>query len=265
MSELKFSAADWCFLKSGIDPAAYYPALRALGYEAVEFCSKERWDAARAAGLAILNLGTPGMQDGLNQRQNHERLLPEIRATIATAQENDIHQVVVFSGNRTEGVSDDIGWENCHIALTELAKDAEAAGILLVLEMLNSFDHQHYQADSSQYGLSLVKAVDSPALRILYDVYHIDRMGEDAVTIALENLPWIGHFHIAGSQTRGYPAQDGAIDYRALIREAHRAGYRGYWGVEFLTRDEDPQQLLARFTAQYGDQDGAPPIPDEVG
>jgi len=252
MSELRFSVADWCFLKSGIDPATYYPEVHRLGYSAVEFCPKERWEAARAAGLTVLNLGTPGMQDGLNRQENHERLLPEIRATIVRAQENRIPQVVVFSGNRTEGISDDIGWENCRIALTGLAKDAEAAGVLLVLEVLNSFEHQHYQADSSQYGLSLVKAIDSPALRVLYDIYHMDRMGEDAVTIALENLPWIGHFHIAGSQTRGYPSLEGPIDYRKVIREAHKAGYRGYWGVEYLPGSEDPRQSLARFIAEYG-------------
>lgn len=251
MSDLKFSVADWCFLKSGMEPADYYSGLHALGYGAVEFVPQERWATARAAGLSVLNLGAPGMQDGINRVENHERLLPEIRATIATAQENHIPQVVVFSGNRTDGVSDDVGWENCRVALTELAKDAEVAGVVLVLEMLNSFDHQKYQADSSRYGLELVKAVGSPALRALYDIYHLDKMNEDAVAVALENLPLIGHFHIAGSGTRGYPALEGTIDYRKVIREAHRAGYRGYWGLEFLTSTEQSHPLLAQFIADY--------------
>ncbi|MBC7805285.1 MAG: TIM barrel protein [Akkermansiaceae bacterium] len=252
MSELKFSVAEWCFLQAQMNPEDFYRDTYRLGYRAADFVPAERWIQARTAGLEILNLGAPGMQDGINRAENHDVLIPSIRSAIATAKENHIPHVVVFSGNRTEGVSDEVGWENCRRALEVLAKDAEAAGVLLVLEMLNSFDHKDYQADSSRYGFDLVKAVDSPALRTLFDLYHLHRMGEDVLPVALENLSHIAHFHIAGSPARDYPDLEGAIDYRTILREIHAAGYRGYWGIEFLPRGEDVQTLLARFIGEYG-------------
>lgn len=253
MSAFQFSVAEWCFLQSSDSPESFYRDIHALGYRGVDFASPEHWATVRSAGLEILNLGTPGMQDGLNRSENHARLLPAIRSAITTAKENQIPHVVVFSGNRTPGVQDEEGWRNCRAALEILAKDAEAAGVLLLLEMLNRFDHKDYQADSSRYGFDLVKAVGSPAVSTLFDLYHLHRMGEDVLPIALENLPYIAHFHIAGSPARNYPAQDGAIDYRTILREIHAAGYRGYWGVEFLPHDEDVRTLLTRFLHDYSD------------
>lgn len=252
MSDLKFSVADWCFFRSPMEATEYYEKLRSLGYAAVEFCSEEHRETARAAGLQILNLGTPGMQDGLNRQENHAHLIPEISKVIASAKEQGIPQVVVFSGNRTENVPEKIGWENCRIALEPLAKEAEAAGVMLVLEILNSFEHTGYQADSSKYAFDLVKGINSPALRVLYDIYHVHRMGEDVFAEVMDNLPWVGHFHIAGSPKRDYPAHDGAIDYHTFIHKAQRGGYNGYWGLEFLPREEDAMELLGRFIKEYG-------------
>lgn len=253
MSALKFSVADWCFRKPATESGEYYRKLYRLGYRGADFVPQERWAEARAAGLEILNLGTPGMQNGLNRVENHDELIPAIRAAITTAKENNIPHVIVFSGNRTEGVSDDVGWEHCRAALEILAKDAENAGVLLLLEMLNSFDHKDYQADNSRYGFELVKSVGSPALSTLFDLYHMHRMGEDVLPVALENLPHIAHFHIAGSPARDYPVLNGVIDYRTVLHEIHTAGYRGYWGLEFLPHGEDALTLLARFLREYGD------------
>ncbi|MBC8134789.1 MAG: TIM barrel protein [Fibrella sp.] len=253
MSELKFSVAEWCFRQSETNTGEFYREIYGFGYRAADFVPQERWAEARAAGLEIRNLGTPGMQNGLNRLENHAQLIPAIRAAITTAKENRVPHVVVFSGNRTEGIGDEVGWENCRLALEILAKDAEAADVLLVLEMLNSFDHKDYQADSSKYGFDLVKAVGSPALSTLFDIYHLHRMGEDVLAVALENLSHIAHFHIAGSPARDYPALDGEIDYRTILREIHAAGYRGYWGIEFLPRGEEVRTVLGRFIEEYGD------------
>ena len=85
---LRLSAADWCFFRPGMDPATYYRDLRSYGYDAVEMVPDERFAAARDAGLEILNLAGPGMMEGLNRREHHAKLVPEIRAALQQASDN---------------------------------------------------------------------------------------------------------------------------------------------------------------------------------
>ncbi|MEK7413817.1 MAG: sugar phosphate isomerase/epimerase family protein [Planctomycetota bacterium] len=230
---LKPSAPDWCFLKPGIAPATHYARLKALGYGAVEMVAPENRATARDAGLQILNLAAPGMQQGLNHRAHHATLIPAIRDCISEAADAGIPQVIVFSGNRA-GLSDGEGQANCIEALRMLAPEAVQAKVTLVIEMLNSFSHQDYQADRSAYGFAVAQAVASPAVKVLYDIYHMVRMGDDPVADIGGNLSLVAHLHLADVPKRTVPQADGKIAYRELTRQLLTIGYTGWWGMEFV-------------------------------
>lgn len=234
MSKIRFSTPDWCFLdKSGLAPEDYYRRLNEAGIEAVECVPAQRWTAARNAGLKIINILGPGMEEGLNRLRNHDTLLPQIGELIEQAARNDIDAVIVFSGN-SEGQPAEEGIENCTTALRQIAPLAEKAGVGLLFEMLNSIDHSGYQADSASYGFELVRRTGSPALSILYDIYHIARMGDNAAGELLGNLSKVGHIHLAETPGRTRPLPDGNVPCREIITAVTGAGYRGFWGLEFL-------------------------------
>ena len=200
-------------------------------------------------GLDLLNLSGPGMCDGLNRMENRAKLTAEIAESIALAAANRVSQVIVFSGNRN-GQDTREGFRNCRQALCELAPAASRAGVTLLFEMLNSIDHKDYQADHSAFGFELAQEVNSPAFRVLYDVYHMHRMGQDVRNDILTNLPWIGHIHVAGAPKRDDPGDGQEIDYRTIVAATHRAGYRGFWGMEFLPGPGGIDELtgsIARF------------------
>jgi hydroxypyruvate isomerase len=241
---VQISIANWCFFRADDTPETYYQQLAALGVSAVEMAPPEHWPAARAAGLSLLNIGAPGMEHGLSKHDNHPTLLPAIRETIATAGANGIPQVIIFSGNR-QGQSDTDGLQATIEGVRQLVPDAEAAGVTLTLEMLNSHDHTDYQADHSAYGFDIVRAVDSPNVRTLYDIYHLHRMGEVILPTIQENLDLIAHFHVAGSPARDCPTTDGAIDYPTIVRQVIAAGYTGYWGLEFLPKEDRWGEIAA--------------------
>ena len=249
MSELKQSACDWCFFKKDYEPQAYYRRLKEIGYSGVEMVDPTRWNAARAAGLEIINLAGPGMKIGLNRSENHAQLIPELKKSIATAAANHIPGVIIFSGNRT-GLPNELGIKNCIEGIKQVIRDAESAGVVLLFEVLNSFDHVDYQSDHSSFAFSVVKAVSSPSLKVLYDVYHMQRMGESLSAVMLGNLPHIGHLHIAGSPRRDFPGPQQEIDYQSLIPAVCAEGYDGYWGHEFLP-GEDGLDELARSYALF--------------
>jgi len=112
--------------------------------------------------------------------------------------------------------------------------DAAKAGVTLLFEMLNSHEHADYQANSSAYGFEVVKRVRSPALKVVYDIYHMERMGEDSVRDVTANLDLVAHLHVAESPARTAPLAEGNIRYREIVGKIARAGYSGYWGMEFL-------------------------------
>ncbi len=230
---MKFSAADWCFYAKAKNQDSYYQQLKKIGIDGVEMVEPGRWEQARKAGLEIVNLSGPGMQNGVNRRENHKELLPQIRDCISLAGDNGIPCIIVFSGNRN-GQPDEEGAANCRSAFEQVLPFAEKANVNLLFEMLNSFDHSDYQADSGVYGFKLAKAVGSPRFKLLYDIYHMERMGYSAVAEIPENIDVIGHLHIAESPKRNIPAAYGNIRYGEIVPAALDAGYEGWWGLEFI-------------------------------
>ena len=241
--QLKHSLPDWCYLKQGMDPAEYYRRIKAAGCEAVEMVTSAHRPLARSAGLQILNQPGPGMQQGLNNPANHATLLPEIGKAMAAAAADKIPHLIIFSGNRY-GPSDAEGLSVCTEAVRRLVPAAEKTGVTLIFEMLNGFDHAGYQADSSRYGFDLVRAVGSPRVKVLYDIYHMHRMGENLKNDLLQNLDIIAHLHTAGSPKRDFPGLEQAIDYGALVPAVHKAGYRGFWGHEFIPAGDPAAEAI---------------------
>jgi hydroxypyruvate isomerase len=254
---LKFSVADWAFFeKSGLSPKAFYARLKELGYNGVEMVAPERLAAAKAAGLEILNTGLypDCIPHGLNRRENHDRLIPRIKTAIAEAREQGIQAVIIFSGNRL-GQPDNEGMSHCRAALEKVLPDAENAGVTLLFEVFNIYDHPDYQADNSRYAFSLARSFNSPAFKVLYDIYHMERMAENAADILPANMRFTGHLHVADAPLRDRPKADGLIAYAPIVKRVMAAGYQGYWGMEFfpgadpLKELAEARDLFSRFLA----------------
>src|SRR5208282_5176879 len=100
---------------------------------------------------------------------------------LADAQKWQIPNLICFSGNRN--LLDDVtGAKVTAEGLSRVAPAAEAAGVNLVLELLNSkVDHPDYQADHTEWGVRVCQAVASPHVKLLYDVYHMQIMEGDII------------------------------------------------------------------------------------
>jgi len=229
-------------MKADADPAAHYGRLAELGYGAVEMAGPSHYTMIKEAGLELLNLCAAGMSGGLNQAEHHAALLPEIRQSIQHAGQNGIAQLIVFSGDRGD-MDDAAGVDNCISGLKQLVGDAEAAGVTLTFEMLNENDHPGYHAVTSRFGFDVVRGVDSPVVRALYDIYHMVRSGEDPIETLVPNIDLVAHLHVAGSPGRDFPGADQDIDYGTIVREVQAAGYQGYWGMEFMPQRDGLEEL----------------------
>lgn len=222
----------------------------AIGYPAFEIWGREGlpFDAvlgyARDYGLTIATMSGHGsLADGLNRPEHHGIIRDELLASIDVAAKVGIRNLICFSGNRY-GLADDACIDIVAEGLRGVAPDAEAAGVTLVLELLNSkVDHPGYQADHTAWGAEVVRRVGSPRVKLLYDIYHMQIMEGDLCRTITENLPYIGHFHTAGNPGRRDLDDAQEINYRALIAALRATDYAGFVAHEFQPKS-DPLAAL---------------------
>jgi hydroxypyruvate isomerase len=223
-------------------------AMAAIGYAAVELADQEHWPVFREHGLAIAAVsGHRSIGDGLNRRQNHDRIEREITASLRLATQWDIANLIVFSGNR-EGLDDAAGAEITAEGLRRVAGAAEDAGVTLVLELLNSkVDHPDYQADRTAWGAEVVRLVGSPRVKLLYDIYHMQIMEGDIIRTIQTCAAAIGHYHTAGVPGRHEIGDGQELYYPAIVRAIQATGFAGYLGQEFIPAGDPVAALREAF------------------
>ena len=135
-------------------------------------------------------------------------------------------------------------------------KHAESKGITLVLEHLNSRDDTHpmkghpgYFGDDVDFCVDLIKRVDSPNMKLLFDIYHVQVMNGDIIRRINQYQDLIGHYHTAGNPGRGELDEDQEINYPAVLRAILRTGYKGYVAQEFIPYWEDKIAALRHAAA----------------
>ena len=134
---------------------------------------------------------------------------------------------------------------------------AEASGVTLVLEHLNSRDDTHpmkghpgYFGDDLELCVDMIKAIDSPHMKLLFDIYHVQVMHGDVIRRFRTYRDLIGHVHIAGCPGRGELDDTQELNYRAILRAVADTGYQGYAAQEFIPTWDDRLAALRHAVAQ---------------
>ena len=214
--------------------------LAEIGYSAVEIWGRdekfeELYDRVQEYGLAIASMiGHQSLTDGLNNTNNHQRIEDELGKSIEIAAKFGISGLICFSGNRITSLTEAKALENTAKGLLRVAPYAEKYGVNLNLELLNSkIDHIGYQCDSTAWGLEVIKQVNSPNVKLLYDIYHMQIMEGDIIRTISENINAIGHFHTAGNPGRNDLDDNQELNYSAICSAISATDYRGFVGHEF--------------------------------
>ncbi len=179
----------------------------------------------------------------LTKPEDREKYLERLKETIGIAHQLNIKKLITCTGNEIAGKSFQQQTDSIISTLTLGAEIAEKEGITLVLEALNSHvDHQGYFLTSSTIGFDIVKKVNSPNLKLLYDVYHMQIMEGNHISTIKQNIGLIGHFHSAGVPGRN-EVYKGEISYLPILEAINETGYDGYFGLEYFPSEPDEQSL----------------------
>lgn len=171
----------------------------------------------------------------LNDPARRAEYLAGLQETIAAAKRLDCTTIISQVGQEIPGVSR----QEQHGAIVEGLRKCvpmlAVAGMQLVIEPLNILlDHKGYYLSSSGEGFDIIREVDSPHVRLLYDVYH-QQITEGNLLSSIEaNLSLIGHMHIAGVPGRHEVLENCEINYPWLLSRLVQMGYEGAVGLEYF-------------------------------
>jgi D-psicose/D-tagatose/L-ribulose 3-epimerase len=126
--------------------------------------------------------------------------------------------------------------------LKQLAKHAEKKGVLLCIEPLNRFETDFL--NTCDQGLRLVKAINSPAVKLHLDTFHMNIEEKHQGAAILKAGKHLGHFHACGTD-RGVPGGD-SLDWKPIVAALKKIGYKNDVVIESFTTDV---KVIARAAA----------------
>jgi len=231
---IKQSVARWCYQKMALDDLCRAGA--DMGLKAIDLLNVNEWDVPRKYGL-ICAMGYAGGGDignAMNRLENHDKIVQAFTENIPLAAKMGVANVITFSGNR-KGMPDDQGADNCIIGLNRVKKIAEDHGVTICVELLNSkLNHPDYMCDHTAWGVSVMRAVNSPHVKLLYDIYHMQIMEGDLMRTIQTNIEWIGHFHTGGVPGRHELDNTQEVQWDGVMRGIVASKYQGYVAHEFI-------------------------------
>ena len=255
MGKIKQSFCYPCFMRGeGVTLERLIKEAADIGYAGVELWARakapldEIVDLAKANGMVVPSMsGHDSLPDGLNKRENHDRIEQELRESIELAVKLGIPGLICFSGNR-EGLDDEAGIDIVAEGFDRVKGAAEEKGINLNLELLNSkVNHPDYQCDYTTWGVEVCERVGSPRVKLLYDIYHMQIMEGDLIRTIRDNIDHIGHFHTAGNPDRKDLDEDQEIYYPGVMRAIAGTDFDLYVGHEFTPKGDPLKALRTAF------------------
>ncbi len=240
---LKFSA-NLSMLFTEVPLIERFARAKAAGFTAVEVQFLGDLDPTRVKErldhygleLVLLNLDVGDFARGdrgfLNDLAQRDRFMHSLDQGLKIASRLGIKRLNAMAGNLLPGVSVEAQRETIVENLRKAAPLSASAGVTLLVEALNRFDHPRYILTNSSATLDVIKAVGHPNVKYQYDVFHMQRMEGNLTETITRNLEWIGHIQVADVPGRHEPGT-GEINFPFFFRVVDAAGYAGYIGAEY--------------------------------
>ena len=242
---IRQSVSRWCYQKIPLDRLSEYAS--AIGLRGVDLLEPDEYEVPRRYGLicTMAYAGGGEIKKALNRTENHAAIEQAFRTNIPKAAAAQVPNVITFSGNRA-GMADEEGARNTITGLNRVKKIAEDHGITICLELLNSkHDHPDYMCDHTAWGVRVTQEVNSPNVKLLYDIYHMQIMEGDLIDTIQKNIQWLGHFHTGGVPGRHELDGMQEVQWDGVMRAIANTGFKGYVAHEFVPTG-DPLESLRK-------------------
>ena len=207
-----------------------------IGYSAVEFWEGSDFDIEarkKVMDETGLKLACMGGAKGLVDPATRPAFLEMVKTSLVNTEKMGAKTFIATTGNELAGIPRGVQRRSVVDGLKEAAKLLAGSGKTMVLEPLNILvNHKGYFLFSSLEAFDIIREVNSPQIKVLFDIYHQQISEGNLIQNILDNIGLIGHFHVAGNPGRHEP-YIGEINYGDIFDAADKAGYSGYAGLEY--------------------------------
>jgi hydroxypyruvate isomerase len=255
----QFSVMMWALNKRGSFEENLERVAQA-GYRHVELVGEfARWSEAdwtrilaRMRALKITVDATSGVKAGFADSAGGDAFVAELKGFIPTVQRLGCGQIILLSGKRIEGAAPGVQRAASIETLKRAADILSAAGLTGVIEPIDRLENPSIYLDGVTEAFDIVRAVGSPKVKVLYDLYHEQRGLGNLIEKLEKNIDEVGLIHVADVPGRHEPGT-GEINYRNVYKKLVELHYSGVIAMEFYpTGDVVDTLRKAREEAMQG-------------
>lgn len=245
-------------IKAELSNEVFLREIKAMGFAAIEIWQRgddyaELCDLSQKYDLALCSMvGHQSIPEGFNNPANHSRIEDELKTSIDIAAKDGVAGLICFSGKTQAGMSPQESKANTAAGLARVAGYAEEKNVMLNLELLNSVEHPEYECDHTAWGCEVIKQVNSPQVKLLYDVYHMQLMEGNILNTIREYAQHFAHYHLAGVPGANDLDDEQEVNYTAVCRTIAATGYCGFIGHEFTPKGDPLAALKQAFITCEG-------------
>lgn len=252
---MKFGVPIPCFF-GGMDFIEAICKVKKLGFDVVETYEWSSLDRQKVKavlddnGMELVSILVPCSD--LTNPSGRKTWLEALEKTCAAAREMGVKRVITQVGNDT---NEERAFQ--HESIVEGLRAAspilEDSGVTVMIEPLNTYyDHPGYYLWSSKEAFDIIREVNHPLVKVVYDIYHQQIMEGNIIKNVTENLDCIAHLHSAGHPGR-HELQFGENDYKVIFNAISDAGYKDTCSLEY-TPLLNPEESLREFKKIYMEQ-----------
>jgi hydroxypyruvate isomerase len=215
-----------------------------LGVYGIDLIGPKDWPVLKKYGLIpTMCPGGGTIPEGFNRVENHAKYEAAVHSLIDQCAGAGAPNIIGLTGAR-KGQPVEKGIENCVMFCNKIKSHLEDKNITFCIEYLNSkVNHPDYDFDHMKYGVEICKRVNSPRVKILYDMYHVQIMEGDIIRMMRDNIQHIGHFHTAGNPGRHEMDDTQEMNYKGIAKAIADLGFGGFVSHEY-SPVRDPLQSL---------------------
>jgi hydroxypyruvate isomerase len=212
--------------------------LTRIGFKGVDLTTAQQVPILKQNGLVpALMTGTgTSFQNGLIRKELHNQIEDATHAGIDMCASVGCPTLIAIPGER-RGMSREEGADNAVAILSRVKGYAEQKGVNVCIEVTNSkvaADQRTDQVfDHTAWGLDVCKRVNSPRVKILFDIYHAQIADGDVTRTLRDNFDHICHFHVAGVPSRLEIDDKQELNYRFIANAIADLKYTGFVAHEW--------------------------------
>ena len=235
-------------------PDEMYALAARLGAVGFDFLPPDQWPLLKKHGL-IPTLGTGGgvtIENGIVHKEMNESVAKSLTAFIDACAAAGCPNIQIPGGQR-RGISYTDCANNAVEFLNLVKGHAEEKGVNLCVEIFNdkyqnpAIGRVDQASNHLAWVVDVVQRVNSPRVRVLFDIYHAQIMDGNIVENIKAVFPLIAHFHTAGVPGRHEIDETQELNYPFILRTIADLGYKGYVAHEYdPTPGRNPAEMLEK-------------------